>query len=73
MAMYKNSEMLSRNRTASRAIKAAENIRKNPTALNVMYPTLMPKKKDLPVYDKDPIEESLKNILTLCKITHYKL
>ena len=62
MAMYKNSEMLSRNRTASRAIKAAENIRKNPT--NVMYPTLMPKKKDLPIYDKDPIEESLENIST---------
>ena len=64
MAMYKNSEMLSRNRTASRAIKAAENIRKNPTALNVMYPTLMPKKKDLPIYDKDPIKESLANIST---------
>ena len=60
-ANYKNSPILSRNATAAKALRASSNIQKSPR--NLMSPAIMPRKKDLAVYDdKDPIEEALKRI-----------
>ena len=58
---YKNSPILSRNATAAKALRASSSIQKNPR--NLMSPAIMPRKKDLAVYDdKDPIEEALERI-----------
>ena len=58
---YKSSPILSRNATAAKALRASSNIQNNPR--NLMSPAIMPRKKDLAVYDdEDPIEEALKRI-----------